>query len=176
MPMPVLEEIQRDLLALPGVGMSILEISHRSKTFESIIARGRGRHPHARRHPRELPRAVSAGRRQPAVLDGADEPADARRRPPTTSTPAPGRRRRSRKRRKVGDVHVAASTKAENYVRMPRQAELQLTPAPPTSTSRRTTRSKAPSTGRCRRSATRRSSATPRPTCSAGRSTSRGTR
>src|SRR5438094_10485851 len=39
MPLPVLEEIQRDLLALPGVGMSILEISHRSKTFESILER-----------------------------------------------------------------------------------------------------------------------------------------
>ena len=34
LPVPVLEEIQRDMLALPGVGMSILEISHRSKTFE----------------------------------------------------------------------------------------------------------------------------------------------
>src|SRR5260370_12048833 len=39
MPLPVLEEIQRDLLALPGVGMSILEISHRSKRFESILER-----------------------------------------------------------------------------------------------------------------------------------------
>src|SRR5213078_4162859 len=37
MPLPVLEQIQHDLLALPGVGMSILEISHRSKTFESIL-------------------------------------------------------------------------------------------------------------------------------------------
>src|ERR1044071_2633233 len=38
MPLPVLEEIQRDLIALPGVGMSVLEISHRSKTFEDILA------------------------------------------------------------------------------------------------------------------------------------------
>ena len=38
MPISVLEEIQRDLIALPGVGMSILEISHRSKVFESILA------------------------------------------------------------------------------------------------------------------------------------------
>src|SRR4051812_4316763 len=38
LPLPVLEEIQRDMLALPGVGMSILEISHRSKAFESILA------------------------------------------------------------------------------------------------------------------------------------------
>ncbi len=35
--MPVLEEAQRDLIALPGVGMSILEISHRSKPFDEII-------------------------------------------------------------------------------------------------------------------------------------------
>ena len=36
LPQPVLEEAQRDLISLPGVGMSILEISHRSKAFESI--------------------------------------------------------------------------------------------------------------------------------------------
>src|SRR3982074_2085335 len=38
LPVPVLEQIQRDLLALPGVGMSILEISHRSKQFEAMLA------------------------------------------------------------------------------------------------------------------------------------------
>src|SRR5215813_14474351 len=37
LPLEVLEEAQRDLLSLPGVGMSILEISHRSKTFDDII-------------------------------------------------------------------------------------------------------------------------------------------
>ena len=39
LPVPVLEEAQRDLLTLPGVGMSVMEISHRSKTFDEIIAR-----------------------------------------------------------------------------------------------------------------------------------------
>src|SRR4029077_4683469 len=38
MPLTVLEEIQRDLISLPGLGMSVLEISHRSKTFEDILA------------------------------------------------------------------------------------------------------------------------------------------
>jgi phosphoserine aminotransferase len=38
LPVPVLEEIQRDLVALPGVGMSVLEISHRSRACESILA------------------------------------------------------------------------------------------------------------------------------------------
>jgi phosphoserine aminotransferase len=37
LPLEVLEEAQRDLVSLPGVGMSILEISHRSKTFDGII-------------------------------------------------------------------------------------------------------------------------------------------
>ena len=37
LPVPALEEAQRDLLALPGVGASVLEISHRSKTFTTIV-------------------------------------------------------------------------------------------------------------------------------------------
>ena len=37
LPAPVLEEAQRDLLSLPGVGMSVMEISHRSKTFDNIL-------------------------------------------------------------------------------------------------------------------------------------------
>src|SRR5437867_3606667 len=37
LPLAVLEEAQRDLVSLPGVGMSVLEISHRSKAFDEII-------------------------------------------------------------------------------------------------------------------------------------------
>src|SRR5688572_14629249 len=37
LPLPVLEEAQRDLVSLPGVGMSVLEISHRSKPFDEIL-------------------------------------------------------------------------------------------------------------------------------------------
>lgn len=39
LPVPVLEEAQRDMLSLPGVGMSVMEISHRCKTFDEIHAR-----------------------------------------------------------------------------------------------------------------------------------------
>jgi len=38
LPEAVLLEAQKELFALPGVGMSILEISHRSKTFDAIHA------------------------------------------------------------------------------------------------------------------------------------------
>src|SRR5258705_5449266 len=39
LPIPVLEEAQRDMLSLLGVGMSVMEISHRSKTFDEIFGR-----------------------------------------------------------------------------------------------------------------------------------------
>jgi phosphoserine aminotransferase len=38
LPLPVLEAAQKELLALEGVGMSVLEISHRSKAFAAILA------------------------------------------------------------------------------------------------------------------------------------------
>ena len=78
--------------------------------------------------PAELSRAVPPGRRQPAVLDGADESPGAWRRPPTTSTADRGPTRRSRKRRRSATVNVAATTKGEGYSRFPAQSELQLTP------------------------------------------------
>ena len=37
LPLPVLEEIQAELLDLKGSGMSILEVSHRSKWFDDVI-------------------------------------------------------------------------------------------------------------------------------------------
>jgi len=37
LPEAVLKKAQEDLFMLPGVGMSILEISHRSKTFDAIL-------------------------------------------------------------------------------------------------------------------------------------------
>jgi phosphoserine aminotransferase len=37
LPLPVLEKAQAELLSLPGVGASVLEISHRSKAFDGIL-------------------------------------------------------------------------------------------------------------------------------------------
>ncbi|MFM7034223.1 MAG: 3-phosphoserine/phosphohydroxythreonine transaminase [Planctomycetia bacterium] len=39
LPLPVLQQAQEELLSLPGVGISILEISHRSPAFDSILDR-----------------------------------------------------------------------------------------------------------------------------------------
>ncbi|MFB3057881.1 MAG: aminotransferase class V-fold PLP-dependent enzyme, partial [Ignavibacteriaceae bacterium] len=41
LPKEVLQETQENLMELPGVGMSILEISHRSKPFDDVINRAK---------------------------------------------------------------------------------------------------------------------------------------
>jgi len=38
LPLSVLEEVQRDLVVHPELGMSVLEVSHRSKWFEGVLA------------------------------------------------------------------------------------------------------------------------------------------
>jgi len=42
MPLSVLEEVQKDLLDYRGEGLSVMEMSHRSKTFDSIIKNAEG--------------------------------------------------------------------------------------------------------------------------------------
>src|SRR5687767_2674213 len=37
LPLPVLAQAQRELLSLPGIGMSVMEISHRSQPFDEIL-------------------------------------------------------------------------------------------------------------------------------------------
>lgn len=37
LPLPVLAQAQRELVSLPGIGMSVMEISHRSEPFDEII-------------------------------------------------------------------------------------------------------------------------------------------
>ena len=39
LPLPVLEQAQRDLVCYPGAGISVMEMSHRSPAFEDIIQR-----------------------------------------------------------------------------------------------------------------------------------------
>ena len=95
------------------------------------------------RHAGRLPRAVPAGRRQPAVLDGADEPA------------ARGRHRRLHRHRRVvaeGGEGSQARTARSTSRRRPKTATSRACRGrtrsrsrarPPTCTSRRTTRSTA---------------------------------
>ena len=127
LPVPVLEEMQRDLVELPGVGMSILEISHRSKTFEAIAAeteadiRALGAIPSNYR-VLFLPGGAS--------LQFSMVPMNFLASSATADYIDAGSwaEKAIQEARKVGTVNVAASTKGEGYTRIPGQTELKLTP------------------------------------------------
>jgi len=126
LPLTVLEEIQRDLVALPGVGMSILEISHRSKTFESILAR-------AEADIRTLG-AVPANYKILFLQGGASlqfsmVPMNLLQAGATADYIDTGSwaEKAIKEAKKVGTVNVAATTAADNYSRIPTPSELTLT-------------------------------------------------
>jgi phosphoserine aminotransferase len=127
LPLPVLEEAQRDLISLPGVGMSVMEISHRSKTFEDIL----GRAVEDIRALANIPASYEILMLQggaslqfsmvPMNLLGAGATAD-------YIDSGSWAEKAIKEARKVGTVNVAASTRPEGYTRVPDQAELRLTP------------------------------------------------
>jgi len=127
LPLPVLEEAQRDLVALPGVGMSVMEISHRSKVFDEII---QGAEADFRSlagvpdgyHVLFLQGGASTQFSMvPMNLLGAGATAD-------YIVTGSWSKKAVKEAKKVGTVNVAATTESENFARIPRQDELTLTP------------------------------------------------
>src|SRR5688572_1443589 len=127
MPLPVLEEAQRDLISLPGVGMSVMEISHRSKTFEDILGRAIEDVRAVASVPANYKILMLQGGASlqfsmvPMNLMGAGATADYI---DTGSWAEKG----IKEAKKVGKVNVAATTKGEGYNRIPAPSELRLTP------------------------------------------------
>jgi phosphoserine aminotransferase len=127
LPLPVLEAAQRDLISLPGVGMSILEISHRSKAFEDILAR-------AEADLRTLG-SIPASHKVLFLQGGASlqfsmVPMNLLTSGRTADYIVTGgwAQKAVKEAQRVGTVHIAASTESENFARIPTQDELTLTP------------------------------------------------
>ncbi len=128
LPEPVLEEAQRDLMTLPGVGMSILEISHRSKAFDAII---QGCESDIRRLANISPEYQVLFLQGGASLQFSMVPMNL--------LPAGGKadyvvtgswsKKAVKEAQKAGTAHVACTTEADNFNRIPAQSELTLDPA-----------------------------------------------
>ena len=127
LPIEVLEEAQRDLLALPGVGMSILEISHRSAAFDEVI-------DGCEADLRQLA-GVPSNYKVLFLQGGASLQFSM---VPMNLLPPDGSadyivtgswsEKAVKEAKRVGTVKIAASTEAENYARVPKQSELTLDP------------------------------------------------
>ena len=129
LPLPVLQQIQRDLLSLPGVGSSVLEISHRSPAFDAILAE-------AEANLREL-LAVPDGYRVLFLQGGASLqfsmiPINLLRGqslPATYILTGTWGSKAAGEAQREGSVHVAWDGNADNFVRVPDDEELDLPPA-----------------------------------------------
>jgi phosphoserine aminotransferase len=127
LPMSVLEEIQRNLVALPGVGMSILEISHRSAPFEQILAQAAA---DLRTLAGVPPNYTILFLQGGASLQFSMVPMNLLTPGATADYIDSGSwaEKAIKEAQKVGTVNVAATTSGEGYSRIPRQDELTLTP------------------------------------------------
>ena len=127
LPLPVLEKAQAEMLDYAGSGMSVMELSHRSKDFEAIIQA-------AEANVRKLMSVsddyavlfLQGG----ASLQFAMIPMNLRRDGKTADYVDTGSwASKAIKEAKItGSVNVAWSGKEENYTRVPKQSELNLTP------------------------------------------------
>ena len=127
LPESVLLEAQRDLVALPGVGMSVLEISHRSKPFEAILAATEADLRTLGHVPANYKVLFLQGG---ASLQFSMVPLNLLTPGSTADYIVSGAwaQKAVKEAQRVGTVHIAASTESENFTRIPRHDELQLTP------------------------------------------------
>jgi phosphoserine aminotransferase len=125
MPVSVLEQIQRDLMALPGVGMSILEVSHRSKAFEDVLARTEADLRALAGIPSNYKVLFLQGG---ASLQFSMVPLNLLLQGTTADYIITGSwtEKAAKEAKKVGTVRIAASSAADNFRRIPKGSELQL--------------------------------------------------
>lgn len=127
LPEEVLLEAQKDLFALPGVGMSVLEISHRSKIFDKIFADA----------VEGLRSLLSIGENYSilflqggASLQFSMVPLNLM--PPQNKADyivtGSWSKKAVKEAKRVGTVNIAASTEEEKFKRIPKQEELKLDP------------------------------------------------
>jgi phosphoserine aminotransferase len=127
LPLPVLEQVQRELIELPRGGMSVMELSHRSKEFEAI----RDRAENGLRRLMGIPENFSVLFLQggaslqfsmiPMNLLGPNDSAD-------YIVHGAWGEKAFKEAQKEGTVRIAASTKEFGYKRVPHLDELELDP------------------------------------------------
>jgi phosphoserine aminotransferase len=127
LPLPVLEEAQRDLVALPGVGMSIMEISHRSKPFDEIIHGAEADFRTLGGVPENYKVLFLQGG---ASLQFSMVPMNLLTEGATADYIVTGdwSKKALKEARRVGSTHVAATTEEGPFKRVPKQSELTFTP------------------------------------------------
>ena len=131
LPEPVLRKAQEAIWNVAGSGIGIMEHSHRGKVFDKILDEAEANCRDAGRDPGRLRGAVPPGRRVAAVLDGADELPARPTGPPTTCITGVWSQKAVKEAKILGGkVHVAASSEATNFDRIPTAGEIKYSANP----------------------------------------------
>lgn len=127
LPEAVLQEAQRDLMSLPGVGMSILEVSHRSKVFGEVITTAEADIRKLAGVPDDYQVLFLQGG---ASMQFSMIPMNLLSEGGTADYILTGSwsKKAMKEAKRVGSVNVAATTEDTNFNRIPKQADVKLTP------------------------------------------------
>jgi phosphoserine aminotransferase len=127
LPLEVIEQAQAEMPSLNGIGMSVMELSHRSKEFQAIVDSAEAGLRRLMKIPESYDILFLQGG---ASHQFAMIPMNLRR--PGKSADYVDTGSWSNKALKeaqlTGAINIAWSGKADNYMRMPRQEELKLQP------------------------------------------------
>ncbi|MBI5094358.1 MAG: 3-phosphoserine/phosphohydroxythreonine transaminase [Candidatus Hydrogenedentes bacterium] len=128
LPLPVLEQAQRELVSLPGLGMSVMEISHRGKVFTEIIESAKATLRALLRLPDNYKILFLQGGASMQfsmvpmnLLRGTGKPAD------YILTGVWGSKA-IKEAQKEGTARTAWTGKGDGFVRVPKKSELDLDP------------------------------------------------
>ncbi|HMH45304.1 MAG TPA: 3-phosphoserine/phosphohydroxythreonine transaminase [Pyrinomonadaceae bacterium] len=127
-PVPVLEEAQANMLSLPGVGMSVMEISHRSKAFDEIIQGAESGLRELLNIPKDYTVLFLQGG---ASLQFAMVPMNFLSLDASADYIVTGSwgKKAAKEAQKFGNVDMAANMADGGFTRVPNQDELQLNPS-----------------------------------------------
>ncbi|QEG23809.1 3-phosphoserine/phosphohydroxythreonine transaminase [Mariniblastus fucicola] len=127
LPVPVLEQIRDEMLSLPGVGSSVLEISHRSKDFDKVIEDADARIRRVMNIPDDYEVLfLQGGGALQNVMIPANLITDSSQTADYIQTGSWGKKSAGEVRH-YGNLNVAFDAADSNYNRIPQQSELSLT-------------------------------------------------
>jgi phosphoserine aminotransferase len=126
-PLPVLKKAQEEFLNFKGTGMSVMEMSHRSKEFEAVLARALDGVKNVMGVPDDYSIILVQGG---ASLQFSMVP---------MNLALPGKKidliqtgawtqKAEKEAKKHAEVNIAATTESENFMRLPKPEEIKLTP------------------------------------------------
>ncbi len=125
LPTTVLEQMREDLLALPGVGMSVLEISHRSSAFDEVLATAEANIRSLASIPDDYHVLFMQGG---ATHQFAMVPMNLflKSRPADYVVTGSWAQKAAKEAAKFGEVQIAATTEGEGFCRVPTAQEIDL--------------------------------------------------